>query len=409
MTHSTERGRPPAHEEPSPGINRRQSVASINDSSAGNPEMPGHEDPYTDLPHPADTLDEPERPHRIPLRKRLLRLSDLATLPAVEPLVDGIIYRDTLAQLAGAPGSYKSFATVGLSVAVAAGENWEGHRVPRAGKVVYVAAEGATGLRARILAYCELSRINPEVLEGRLFILPCPIQLGEFVDVAEAIELVQEVGADLLVLDTRARCTVGLEENSATEQGKAIHSLETIQAAAHCAVLSVHHSARSGNAGRGSNSWDGAVWSDLRLEGGDLMAKLHIEKHKDVPAGMDYHYRLIPHTVSPALMAGVDEQQRQTLVLVQADSMSANGVRTNLLAADKNATQLLNILRTNLTHDGLSGSAIYALASDAGMGRTAYYNAIKTLVERNTVKNIGTEKRTHYVLTSVAAAPPQAA
>ena len=138
MTHSTERGRPPAHEEPSPGINRRQSVASINDSSAGDPEMPGREDPYTDLPHPADTLDEPERPHRIPLRKRLLRLSDLATLPAVEPLVDGIIYRDTLAQLAGAPGSYKSFATVGLSVAVAAGENWEGHRVPRAGKVVYV-------------------------------------------------------------------------------------------------------------------------------------------------------------------------------------------------------------------------------------------------------------------------------
>src|SRR3990167_7643455 len=71
MTHSTERGRAPAHYEPSPGMNRRQFVASINDSSAGNPEMSGHEDPYTDLPPPADTLDEPERPHRIPLRKRL--------------------------------------------------------------------------------------------------------------------------------------------------------------------------------------------------------------------------------------------------------------------------------------------------------------------------------------------------
>ncbi|MCD2134718.1 helicase RepA family protein [Rhodococcus qingshengii] len=402
MTHSTERGRPPAHEEPSPGINRRQSVASINDSSAGNPEMPGHEDPYTDLPHPADTLDEPERPHRIPLRKRLLRLSDLATLPAVEPLVDGIIYRDTLAQLAGAPGSYKSFATVGLSVAVAAGENWEGHRVPRSGKVVYVAAEGATGLRARILAYCELSRINPEVLEGRLFILPCPIQLGEFVDVAEAIELVQEVGADLLVLDTRARCTVGLEENSATEQGKAIHSLETIQAAAHCAVLSVHHSARSGNAGRGSNSWDGAVWSDLRLEGSDLMAKLHVEKHKDVPAGIDYHYRLIPHTVSPALMSGVDEQQRQTLVLVQADATSENGVRTNDRAIDKHAAQLLDIIRTKMTNTGLSGAVMRDLATEEKMTRTAFYEALKLLVDRGHLRNEGTPRNTRYVLTAAA-------
>ncbi|MFC9788735.1 AAA family ATPase [Rhodococcus sp. NPDC127528] len=343
-------------------------------------------------------------PARVPLKDRLLSVADLGSIGSVEPLVEGVVYRDTLAQLSGAPGSYKSFGVAGLSIALAVGENWEGHRVPRAGKVVIVAAEGATGLRARILAYCELSGIDPDRLNGQLYVLPCPIQLGNVVDVDDAIDLVREVGADLLVLDTRARCTVGLEENSATEQGKAIHALEKIQAAANCAVLSVHHSARSGTAGRGSNSWDGAVWSDLRLEGSDLMAKLHVEKHKDVPAGMDYHYRLVPHTVSSALMPEADEQQRQTLVFVQADSMSGNGVRTNLLAADKNATRLLDILRTKLTSDGLSGSAIQGIAEGEGMKRSAFYEARKLLVDRGSLKNIGTEKRTHFVLTASALA-----
>ncbi|WQB75714.1 AAA family ATPase [Prescottella equi] len=339
-------------------------------------------------------------PTRTPLKDRLLTVADLGELGGVEPLIDGIAYRNTLIQLSGAPGSYKSFATVGMSCSLATGRNWEGHRVPTPGRVVYVAAEGATGLRPRILAWCELTGVDQHELEGQLFILPCPIQLGNFVDVDDAIELVQEVDADLLVLDTRARCTVGLEENSATEQGKAIHSLERIQAAADCAVLSVHHSARSGTAGRGSNAWDGAVWSDLRLEGSDLMAKIHVEKHKDVPAGMDHHYRLVPHTVSPALMPGVDEDQRKTLVFIQDGSMSANGVRTNALAADRNAARLLDILRTKITSDGLSGSVIKDIAEGEGMGRTAFYEAKKLLEDRGSLRNIGSEKRTHYVLTT---------
>lgn len=356
--------------------------------------------PVEEPPH--DEYDTQRGPTRVPLKARLLSVSDLRDIGTVEPLVDGIVYRDTLAQLSGAPGSYKSFGTVGISVALAAGVNWEGHRVPKRGKVVYVAAEGATGLRARILAYCELSGIDPAALDGQLYVLPCPIQLGNIVDVDDAIELVKEIGADLLVLDTRARCTVGLEENSATEQGKAIHALEQIQAAAHCAVLSVHHSSRTGAAGRGSNSWDGAVWSDLRLEGSDLMAKLHVEEHKDVPAGMDYHYRLIPHTVSTDLMPEADEPQRQTLVFVQADSTFGNGIRTNALAAEKNATQLLNILRTTMGAEGLSGPQIHTLAAEEGIKKTTSFTALKYLVDRGALRNDGTEKRTRFVLTAAA-------
>jgi RecA-family ATPase len=82
------------------------------------------------------------------------------------------------------------------------------------------------------------------------------------------------------VLDTRARCTLGLEENSASEQGRAIAAADKIRNAADCSVLAVHHTPRTGNAGRGSNAWDGAVWSDLRIEGSKLAAKVHCEKQQ---------------------------------------------------------------------------------------------------------------------------------
>src|SRR3546814_988843 len=101
-------------------------------------------------------------------------------------------------------------------------------------------------------------------LGDRIHILPAAVQIGNRVDIADALDTVRHLDAALLVLDTRARCTVGLEENSAKEQGLAIAGAELL-AEGGCTVLALHHSGRNGGAGRGSNSWDGAVWSDLRL------------------------------------------------------------------------------------------------------------------------------------------------
>lgn len=52
---------------------------------------------------------------RVHLRDRVLSLEQLRNLPPVEALVEGLIYRDTLVQLSGPPGCFKSF----LAVAVA--------------------------------------------------------------------------------------------------------------------------------------------------------------------------------------------------------------------------------------------------------------------------------------------------
>lgn len=343
----------------------------------------------------------PVRPH---LRHRLLTLHQLADVPPVRPLVEGLLYRDTLAQLSGPPGSYKSFVSIGLACAVAAGVPWEGHRVPRAGHVVYVAPEGSNGLRVRILAWCESNRVPVEQVARHLHVLREPLGLGDRVDVSEAVEVARELDALLTVLDTRARCTLGLEENSATEQGTAIAAAERIQRASGGTVLGIHHSGRNGDAGRGSNAWDGAVWSDLRLKGAELRCQVHCEKHKDVPDGCDHHYRLVPHLVSrEAMPRWTDEdgqpvndaeweRGRSTLVAVQTGP-------TEVLDDDSASNQrVLDIARTSAGDEGLTRAQLVSLAVETGMARSTAYGAVPALVRRGALHNIGTESKPRYAV-----------
>ena len=332
----------------------------------------------------------PKRANRH-LRDRLLSLTDLRTLPPVQPLIDGLLYRDTLGQLSGPPGCYKTFVAIAMSCALAAGESFGSFVVPKPGKVVYVAAEGVSGLETRILAWCEVWEVDPAVLRDRLFVLPLPIQLGDRVDVSQAVDIVRDTEADLLVLDTRARCTLGLDENSATAQGAAIDAADRIRTAAGCTVLGVHHSSRTGSAGRGSNAWDGAVWSDLRMEGGGLQAVIHCEKHKEVGAGCDHHFSLVRHTVSKDLMPHRFELDRRTLVLSRTgpglDSLSANSHRV-----------VLDIIRTSAPDEGFTGPQIVEMAEAANVKKSTMYQALKWLVSEEYVKNIGTQHRSRYVL-----------
>ncbi|GAA4983380.1 AAA family ATPase [Pseudonocardia tropica] len=352
--------------------------------------------PPPEEPPPAD--DEPAAaPARAPLRSRLRTLSGLASLPPVRPLVDGLLYRGTLAQLTGAPGSYKSFVTVGMACSVAAGVSFEGHAVDdSAGPVVYVAAEGATGLRARILAWAELTGIAPAVLEDRLYVLDVPVQLGHNVDVAEALAICRDVGASLLVLDTRARCTVGLEENSSTEQGRAIAAVEALIAETGTTVLPVHHSGRNGTAGRGSNAWDGAVWSDLRMASEANRATITCEKHKDVPDGCEHYLKLVPHTVSAEAMPEATTAQRSTLVAVAADG------RPEPEETSATVAKVAAIVAECAGIEGLTRAQIRDLAVDAGVSRAQVYRAVPKLAAQGRIRDVSTGKVSRYVVAGPA-------
>ncbi|AZG43596.1 AAA family ATPase [Gordonia insulae] len=385
-------------DEPRHVLDRRQAATASTEAVTTTVEAPDVDlsGPH-DVPLPEEPVAEdggpsehgPRRSMRAPLADRLLTLSSLGELRIPTPLVGGLLYRGTLAQLAGPAGSYKSFLAIAVACSVAAGTDLDGQRAGEPERVIYVAAEGAAGLRARILAWCEHHGIDPRVLEPTLRVLPVPVQLGNrSTDVAEAAEAAQQFHAALVILDTRSKCTIGLEENSNTEQAKAVEAAEQICEATDATVLVIHHTGKTGSTPRGATAWDGGVWSDLRITNGkDFAVTVRCEKHKDAPSGCSHGYQLVEHQVSDDAMPRSSENARSTLVCVS---------RKGETPASVSQSDSL-IVRTLRETPGLTGPELVAATR---ISKSTVYKRLRALLADGTVVKSGTR----HSLTSSAVA-----
>jgi hypothetical protein len=231
------------HPEPTPPSVEQQAVP---------PDKP----PPDDEPSPAD---EQADSRYLELRGRLLTVAGLRDIPPPVPLIAGYLYRDSLAWLGGKPGHGKSFLAVDLACCIGTGTAWHGHEVT-AGKVLYLIAEGASGLSRRVDAWT-LAHGRPV---KRVVFLPVPVQLLTAVDVAAFGHLLADLAPDLIILDTQARVTVGGEENSSKDMGRFVDALEHLRRQSGACVLTVHHEARAGENLRGSTALEGAATTILR-------------------------------------------------------------------------------------------------------------------------------------------------
>jgi AAA domain len=83
---------------------------------------------------------------------KLIDWNDIQFDPNEEWLVEGVLPMRGFGLVYGKPRSFKSFTALDLVLHVAQGLMWAGKRVEK-GKVLYIAAEGAAGMRKRAEAY----------------------------------------------------------------------------------------------------------------------------------------------------------------------------------------------------------------------------------------------------------------
>jgi hypothetical protein len=268
--------------------------------------------------------DEPEPDQLAVLRSKLLDSPGLDTIPAPEPIISGLLYAGTLAWFTGKRSSGKSFVVLDWAGHIARGLDWHGRPVKQ-GPVLFIAAEGAAGLRQRVRAWED----RHGRMDGVVF-LPRAIRLPVAAD--RVAELAAELGAILVVIDTQARCTIGWDENSSKDMGHLVESLDTIRELSGACVLTIHHEAVASTARpRGHSSVDGAADSVLRIEkDGDLLT-LTNPKQKNVPEDRPVQLALLPHLDSAvvSLTAGLTHQIRtdsETAVLaIVRDLVRLNG------------------------------------------------------------------------------------
>ena len=231
------------------------------------------------------------------LQGALIDSAGLDKLPAPEPLIDGLLFRDSLAWLHGKPGHAKSLLALDWACCVAAGLPWQGRPVT-AGPVLYVIAEGTSGLQARVRAWEDRAGERTAV-----WFLPVAIQLRTPGDFPALAALAAGLGCVLVVIDTQARVTVGAEENSAVDMGYLVVAAEKVRAASRACVLFIHHEARAGESMRGSTALEGAAATMLRVVKDGSRIELANPKQKDAAVIDPFRGWVVPHLQSVIIAA----------------------------------------------------------------------------------------------------------
>lgn len=214
----------------------------------------------------------------------------LDTIPVPEPLIPGVLMRDSIAWLFGPPASCKSFIALDMAGCVGTGANWQGFGKPEPGPVLYVVAEGASGLRARVRAW--EGAMGAPMRNVRF--LPMPVQVTDAAAWAALVRYAVAMGAVLVVLDTQARISVGLEENSAKEMGMFVARVERLRAATRACVMPVHHTGRNGEHMRGSIALDGAADTLIKVSRSEEIILVECAKQKDAAEFSQLRLRAVP-------------------------------------------------------------------------------------------------------------------
>lgn len=215
---------------------------------------------------------------------KLLSSMDLDNLPEAELLIDGFLVKESVVRLYGPPKSYKSFVMLDMAACVAAGIEWAGNKTYQS-KVLYVVAEGVRGIKRRVRAW-EAQNKRPMV---GVHFYERAVQLGDRKDVSTLIRTAKRGGYQFIILDTQARCTVGLDENSASEMGLVVAALDVLKEVTGACVALVHHSGAAGGRARGSTAILGALDAEFEVEADkrNMSVRMRTRAQKDLAEARD--------------------------------------------------------------------------------------------------------------------------
>jgi hypothetical protein len=327
-------------------------------------------------PAAAETVSEPRQSRLEQIRGALVISADLDNMLEPEPLIDGILYRDSLAWLHGKPGHGKSFVALDWACCVASGLPWQMHGTTQ-GRVLYIIAEGVSGLRPRVRAWEDYARECSKVT-----FLPVPVQLGVPADLAAVTQVVADMRPLLVVIDTQARVSVGRDENSSKDMGEFVAAADSIRQASDACVLIVHHESRAGDNMRGSTALEGAATTLVRVTKDGTHLKIDNPKQKDAAEFDPIRLRLVPRLNSAVCMP--------------FDSASA--------AAELSETEnrIIETLRETFGTKGAPGSTLMEVLA---MSKSTFYRTANSLVNRGMVAEVGSRHRRHYVLPELMTVP----
>ncbi len=356
----------------------------------------------------------------------------VARRPPSPWLVKGLLAEQSFALLYGEAGCNKSFLALDLAASIAAGlPDWQGHRIPSApvtvrhgGRlVVYVAAEGGTGMPQRLRAW---KREHPDCSLKNLIVVTQPLTLGaeeEEQGDSDLSQLIAGMSAlterhyvgdpimdehgevrgiydhvgyanplALLVIDTVARTLDG-DENTARDMGRFVKAVDTCKDRFNCSVIAVHHTGHDPSRERGSSALKAAVDTKIRVEkdmkltvtpgAGQTSGHINVytEKQKDGMAALPFQLRY-EEVELPRRADDDPDSPHSSLVITTPTASAVAGV---LSRADHSILSLFTKSRPRWTRRDLV-AAVTALKPSVSVPTA--YQRLRKLVDAGTLVKV---------------------
>lgn len=182
-------------------------------------------------------------PEPVSAQNLLLTIDELdAASQRVRWSIKHILPADSVGLIFGAPGTFKSFIALDMALHIAHGLPWLGKKTTK-GAVIYLAAEGGTGLMKRIRAWHMARGLSWKEIDFR--VVTVPVMLSSKAETV--VEAAKSVGIQptLIVVDTKSQTDEG-EENSSTDTAHYFRQLGLwFRSLWACAVVVIHHSGHS--------------------------------------------------------------------------------------------------------------------------------------------------------------------
>jgi hypothetical protein len=311
-------------------------------------------------------------------------LDELENQPPPTWLIDGIITKEALSLMWGKSGSMKSFVAIDMGLHIVCGLDWHGHKV-EPGNVVFVAAEGAQGLRRRAMGWIKskqaLGLIKPGAAKGFKVLRHSLVLASD--DLSKLIEAIKKkCGTDrpvLIIIDTLARTFGAGDENKQADMNAYVSACDRLREATGANVMIIHHSGvHEDRRERGSNVLRGAADTVIKISRKDVGKKTKIDVINRAPEGKQKDSEEFETVKLRTQPIEVGDDGETTIVLVartDADLLGNEPVEEDdgtvklgkveraVLAALKQAGDALGFTRLKVMTNCNQGSLSRALAS----------------------------------------------
>lgn len=273
-------------------------------------------------------------------RFRATWFDEIASSKPKRSLIKGVLGEGEFTMVSGLPGSGKSVILTDAACHVAAGMEWHGRAVKQ-GFVVYLAAERQALTERRMLAF----RKEHGVKDVPLLVLGGMIDLTSSLADADALAAYINEAAEAcgepcvwIIIDTLTRTFGPGDQHQSKDMAKFVRSCDRLTEKAGAHVTVIHHTAWSGERGKGAIDLDGAVDASF------MVKKLARGYALECDGANDGDEGIICHFTMKGVDVGLDEDGEPTFapVVVPSDGGSAGaGLVASLKGHNAKALEML--------------------------------------------------------------------